>query len=170
MHCDLSWLLARKITQRIHSSKPASLNRPIARATSYCLLPDTLRLQATKIIYLVFTRVPGKSYCRRLRSLLYLCCLFWALINPLVCWRRKNGEKKHLSSHTKNISQVQLACKEVWAEAITKHGLTSYKSDLFTRELWIGDPQKCCRSLQRGGLGWGVCSHGPCTEEPMVLH
>ena len=30
MRCDLSRLLARKITKRIHSSKPASLNRPIA--------------------------------------------------------------------------------------------------------------------------------------------
>ena len=29
VRCDLSRLLARKITKRIHSSKPASLNRPI---------------------------------------------------------------------------------------------------------------------------------------------
>ena len=29
VHCDLSRLLARKITKRIHSSKPALLNRPI---------------------------------------------------------------------------------------------------------------------------------------------
>ena len=31
MRCDLSRLLARKITKRIHSSKPASPNRPIER-------------------------------------------------------------------------------------------------------------------------------------------
>ena len=31
--------------------------------------------------------MPGESYCRRLRSLLlYLCDVFWALINSLVCW------------------------------------------------------------------------------------
>ena len=30
VRCDLSRLLSRKITKRIHSSKPASLNRPIA--------------------------------------------------------------------------------------------------------------------------------------------
>ena len=30
MRCDLSRHLARKITKRIHSSKPASVNRPIA--------------------------------------------------------------------------------------------------------------------------------------------
>ena len=29
VRCDLSRLLSRKITKRIHSSKPASLNRPI---------------------------------------------------------------------------------------------------------------------------------------------
>ena len=30
----------------------------------------------------VFTRMPGESYFRRLRSLLYLCYVFRALINP----------------------------------------------------------------------------------------
>ena len=39
------------------------------------------------LTYLVFTRMPGESYRRRLRSLLsYLCYLFGALINSLVCW------------------------------------------------------------------------------------
>ena len=37
--------------------------------------------------YLVFTRMPGESYHRWLRSLLlYLCYTFQALINSLVCW------------------------------------------------------------------------------------
>ena len=36
---------------------------------------------------LVFTRMPGESYRRRLGSLLlYLCYVFWALINSHVCW------------------------------------------------------------------------------------
>ena len=36
---------------------------------------------------LVFTYMQGESYRRRLRSLLlYLCYVFRALINPLVCW------------------------------------------------------------------------------------
>ena len=40
-----------------------------------------------EFMYLVFTRMPGKSYRRRLRSLLlYLCDVFRALINSLVCW------------------------------------------------------------------------------------
>ena len=38
-------------------------------------------------MYLVFTCMPGESYHRWLRSLLlYLCYIFWALINSLVCW------------------------------------------------------------------------------------
>ena len=39
-----------------------------------------------EFMYLVFTRMPGESYRRRLRSsLLYLCYVFLALINSLVC-------------------------------------------------------------------------------------
>ena len=39
-----------------------------------------------EFMYLVFTRMPGKSYCRRLRFLLScLCDVFRALINSLVC-------------------------------------------------------------------------------------
>ena len=38
-------------------------------------------------MYLLFTRMPCESYCRRLRSLLlFLCDVFRALINFLVCW------------------------------------------------------------------------------------
>ena len=39
-----------------------------------------------EFMYFVFTRMPGESYRRRLRSLLmYLYYLFGALINSLVC-------------------------------------------------------------------------------------
>ena len=38
-----------------------------------------------QFMYLVFTRMPGASCRRRLRSLLYLCCVFRTLINSLVC-------------------------------------------------------------------------------------
>ena len=39
-----------------------------------------------EFMYLVFTRMPGESYRRQLRSLLlYLCYIFRALINFLVC-------------------------------------------------------------------------------------
>ena len=39
-----------------------------------------------EFMYLVFTRMPGESYRRQLRSLLlYLCYVFRALINSLVC-------------------------------------------------------------------------------------
>ena len=40
-----------------------------------------------EFMYLVFTGMPGESYRRWLRSLLlYLCYVFPALINSLVCW------------------------------------------------------------------------------------
>ena len=46
-------------------------------------LPITL----VEFMYLVFTRMPGESYRRQLRSLLLcLCDVFRALINSLVCW------------------------------------------------------------------------------------
>ena len=39
-----------------------------------------------EFMYLVSARMPGESYRRRLRSLLlYLCYVFRALINSLVC-------------------------------------------------------------------------------------
>ena len=38
-----------------------------------------------EFMYLVFTRIPGESYCRRLRSLLlYLCYVLGTLINSCV--------------------------------------------------------------------------------------
>ena len=40
-----------------------------------------------EFLYLVFTRIPGESYRRRLRSLLlYLCYVFRALIISLACY------------------------------------------------------------------------------------
>ena len=43
--------------------------------------------KTVEIVYLAFTRMPGESYRRRLRSLLLcLCDVFRALINSLVCW------------------------------------------------------------------------------------
>ena len=44
-------------------------------------------LQGCPLMYLVFTRMPGESYRRRLRlrSLMYLCYVFRALINSFAC-------------------------------------------------------------------------------------
>ena len=40
-----------------------------------------------EFMYLVLTRMPGESCCRWHRSLWpWLCDVFWALINSLVCW------------------------------------------------------------------------------------
>ena len=48
-----------------------------------------------EFMYLVFTRMPGESYRRRLgSSLLRLCYVFRALITSLVCWFWKR-ERRH---------------------------------------------------------------------------
>ena len=44
------------------------------------------------IMYLAFTRMPGETCSRRLRSFLCLCDVFRALINSLVCgWSIARG-------------------------------------------------------------------------------
>ena len=46
--------------------------------------------------HLVFTRMPGESYCRQLRSLLLcLCDVFWVLINSLAHWFYSTGTTKN---------------------------------------------------------------------------
>ena len=59
-----------------------------------------------EFMYLVFTRMPGESCCRRLRSLLYLCYVFPALINSLVCWfftlRQRFESRSHIPSSKAN--------------------------------------------------------------------
>ena len=48
---------------------------------------STKSTSRTEFMHLVFTGMPGESYCRQLRSfLLCLYDIFWALINSLVCW------------------------------------------------------------------------------------
>ena len=45
------------------------------------------------LVFTVITRMPGKSYCRWLRSLsLHLCDVFWVLINFSVCWLFKDDD------------------------------------------------------------------------------
>ena len=68
-----------------------------------------------------FTRVPGESYRRRLRSLsLFLCCIFVLLINSLVCW--KSTKRQHLW-HTvveKTRTKRQHLCHTVVEKTRTK--------------------------------------------------
>ena len=54
MRCDLSRLLSRKITKRIHSSKPASLNRPI-HYTFLHYTPHTSSLHTTHFLTIHYT-------------------------------------------------------------------------------------------------------------------
>ena len=62
---------------------------PLYQATKWHLNNSSFYedVPLVEFMYLVFTHMPGESYCRRLRSfLLYLCYTFCALINSLVCW------------------------------------------------------------------------------------
>ena len=47
--------------------------------------PAHVQLSLVEFMYLVFTRMPGEGYRRRIRSLLYLRVVFRARINSLVC-------------------------------------------------------------------------------------
>ena len=52
-----------------------------------CQVRVTVYVRLVEFMHLVFTRMPGESYCRRLRSLLLcLCDVFRTLINSLICW------------------------------------------------------------------------------------
>ena len=63
-------------------SKPGLLIFRLLGLVWFCIEDVPL----VEFMYLVFTHVPGESHCRQLRSfLLYLCSIFRALINSLVC-------------------------------------------------------------------------------------
>ena len=49
------------------------------------LIQTFMDVPLVECMYLVFTRMPGESYRRRLRSLLCLYDVFRALVNSLVC-------------------------------------------------------------------------------------
>ena len=57
--------------------------RPRALVQIWLSLSEDVPL--VEFMYLVLTRMPVESCCRRHRSLC-LCDVFWALINSLVCW------------------------------------------------------------------------------------
>ena len=71
-----------------------------------------------EFMYLVFTRMPGESYCRRLRSLL-LCLRYYfrALINSLVWWSEKARRASSIqySIVSMNTTKMQLSRKRVFS-------------------------------------------------------
>ena len=82
-----------------------------------CFLEDVSLME---FMYLAFTRMPGESYRRWFRSLLlYLCYVFWALINSLVCWSLLLGWTTPLVtsscagfSYSHNPKHGQLTCTQ----------------------------------------------------------
>ena len=55
----------------------------------------------------VQTRMPDDSYRRRLRSLLYLCCVFLELFNPLCFDLHKNSGPRSVSDQLYNYIMAQ---------------------------------------------------------------
>ena len=89
-HCPMQcvgWWMKRMLhvpkTLRHHRLFPPLCTWTKVMADTYSFHMDLLTL----VMYLVFTCMPSESYRRWLRSLLlYLCYVFWVLINSLVCW------------------------------------------------------------------------------------
>ena len=86
----LTWHVCKYRVHKLHQRYILILPYRVQRIYAWWSL-CTLYLHACQMVmvefmYLVFTRMPGESYRRRLRSLLlYLCYVFRALINSLVC-------------------------------------------------------------------------------------
>ena len=93
-----------------------------------------LRLQdvpLAELMYLVFSRMPGESYWRWLKSLLLcLCDVFWALINSLVLW---------LFKACLETDNVKLRPKKKLTESIAL-----WSEMLPTAAIWYGDSLYLC--------------------------
>ena len=105
-----------------------------------------------EFMYLVFTRMPGESYRRQLRSLLlYLFRVFRALINSLVCWFRSlEGRllvfsvlqlckkytrlrvQAHTHTHTRECAQRERVAGRHWSAA-----LNFFKHFIALRDLFV---------------------------------
>ena len=95
MRCNLAWLLSRKITKHVHSSKPASLNRPIAHARSlftfffFFLSTKVMTLDIMKTLKIMnqvddLFNVYGRWW-RRLKALLpWYIYYYWSLLYSAV--------------------------------------------------------------------------------------
>ena len=65
-----------------------------------------------EFMYLVFTRMPGEIYRRRLRSFLFPCVTaFGALINSLACWFFSSlDESRRVLAGKQQTPQLQVSC------------------------------------------------------------
>ena len=99
------WMFGKWVWQ--HCSRPFA----VKKTKKLCPFEDVPLVEFT---CLVFTRTPGESYCRRLRSLLlYLCYVYRALINSLVCKKQKQNKKtEHIYDTPPKWSCCNLLLKE----------------------------------------------------------
>ena len=99
-----------------------------------------------EFMYLVFTRMPGESYRRRLWSLLLcLCDVFRALINSLVCW----------SIHWSRVFVCLFRCCCFFFSFSLAWSWTRYKGAAIM--LLQPLPKKSRKSMTRDVLFWHFC-------------
>ena len=91
MSCEITWNRRlsstnyRKAVNRFCTFSLSTVTHHLYILSAWEKLHEDVPL--VEFMYLAFTRMPGESYRRQLRSLLlllYLCYVFWALINSLV--------------------------------------------------------------------------------------
>ena len=74
-----------------------------------------------EFVYLVLTRMPGESYCRRRRSLLYLCDVFHSIINSLVCWFYWSAFSDVFCQNASTIRQNIDSCDSIAPSGMVDH-------------------------------------------------
>ena len=104
---------------------PRAVDRTLK--SSYCWSLCTLYLH----VYLVFTCMPGESYCRQCWSLLCLCDVFGVLINSLVGWLHEHSGPHSVSDQLQGdliVVQKQTCClvkRWLYQDAIRSYCLVS---------------------------------------------
>ena len=105
-----------------------------------------------EFMYLVFTRMPGESCHRWLRSLLlYLCYIFWALINSLVGWFDWLFDFSTLRLEACQGNQFSSCChcRNLASRRHRKVALSQFQQSLGRPPLWF-----CCECR---GHTWSCC-------------
>ena len=83
-HLFLPSLYALQVLAEVRWLSTVQYDWPVWNALYSTVVLEDVPLVA--FMYLVFTCMPGESWCRRLGSLLCSCGIFWALFNSPISW------------------------------------------------------------------------------------
>ena len=109
VRCDLSRHLARKITKRIHSSKPASLNRPILQTQINTTIPRTNIISTIKQLISAVSQF--LRTCRNIRIKL----LSWVYMYTTLTFLGKRVIQTNQSKFDKRLfSDIHFFAGYVW--------------------------------------------------------